>query len=129
MTAPNQNSPIDNATLMPSSGYDTPTFSWSSVPGAARYYLYVADNLTPLQPSIVNSSVSGVTFTPGPSQALTPGHSYTWYVGAESTNGAAVAWSGPQSFTLAAPAIPAGADEPHRQRHAHAEQRLRYAHL
>ena len=98
---PMQMSPIDNITLGPSSGYDTPTFSWSSVTGAARYYLYVADNLTPLQPSIVNSSVNGLTFTPGPSQALTPGHSYTWYIGAESTNGDAVAWSGPQGFTLA----------------------------
>ena len=105
-TPPTQLSPINNITLLGSTGYDTPTFTWSSVTGAAQYYLYVADNLTPLQPVISQSSVVGVTYAPLASQALTPGHSYTWYIGAESTNGNAIAWSGPQGFTLAPLAQP-----------------------
>ena len=32
---------------------------------------------------------------------LKHGHSYTWYVAAESTNNADVLWSGPDNFTLA----------------------------
>ena len=87
-------------TITAAAGYDTPTFSWSSVAGAGSYYLYVADNLTPQQPLIANSSITGTSFTPDLSQALTPGHSYTWYIGAVSTNGIAVAWSAPQSLSL-----------------------------
>ena len=66
----------------------------------------MADNLTPLKPVISNLSISGTSFTPSLAQALTPGHSYTWYIGAESTNGNAITWSGPTGFSLAALAEP-----------------------
>ena len=92
-----------NTTIAASNGFDTPTFSWNSVTGAAHYYLYVLDTTTD-QAVLSNPSVTGSSFTA--TTALTPGHSFTWYVAAESTNGAAVSWSGPQSFTLASLAQP-----------------------
>ncbi len=40
------------------------------------------------------------------SPALTPGHAYTWWIGAVSSNGQATTWSSGQTFTLAALAAP-----------------------
>ena len=104
LAAPTAISPV-NTTLLPASGYDTPTFSWSSVAAANHYWLYVVDATTG---SVVvnNNTISGTSFTPGTSQSLTPGHSYTWYIAAVSTNGAGVSFSGPQNFSLAGLAAP-----------------------
>ena len=121
LTAPTPSGPL-NVTLAPSSGFDTPTFSWSNVAAADQYYLYVADNLTPKQPLIANSSITGTSFTPSASEALTPGHSYTWYIGAESANGQAMAWSGPAALSLAALAQPT-LHGPQRNHRAPAAQR------
>ena len=90
LMAPTPASP--SGPIAASNGYDTPTFSWSLVAGANHYYLYVADAITGAA-VITNPSVPGTSYTS--STALTPGHGYTWYVAAESTNGADVAWSGP----------------------------------
>ena len=84
---------------------DRPIFTWQPVTGAAQYDLFVADNLSP-HVAVIGSPTSGInitgtSFTPSASQALTPGHSYTWYLGAVGANGA-IAWSGPQSISLAA---------------------------
>ena len=80
-----------NGAVPAGTGYDTPTFSWSNVPGAAHYYLYVLDDNTG-QTAVSNANVSGVSFPAN--TPLPPGHSFTWYIGAESTNGVAVSWSG-----------------------------------
>ena len=100
---PTQTGP--HGTIPVSSGFDTPTFSWSSVPGASFYYLYVLDTTTN-QPAVTNSSVSSASFTA--STGLTPGHSFAWYIGAEGALGAAggISWSGPMGFTLANLAVP-----------------------
>ena len=103
LAAPTQSGP--SGTIAAGAGFDTPTFSWSSIPGAAQYYLYVVDDNTGQVP-INNPSVTGASYTPSASQALTPGHRFTWYVAAESTNGAVLSWSGPTSFTLAALTAP-----------------------
>ena len=122
LTGSAQISPINNTTLAAGPGYDTPTFSWSSVLDAAQYYLYVVDDLNPHRPIIADSSISGTSFTPSASQALTPGHSYTWYIAAESTNGAASPgagrrasrsppWRSRRSWGPAEP-LPAATDRP-----------------
>ena len=91
-------------TISVSAGFDTPTFSWSSVTGANRYYLYVLDTTTN-QPAVNNPNVTVTSFAAN--TGLTPGHSYTWYIGAESTNGNGITWTGPKSFSLAGLPAPA----------------------
>jgi hypothetical protein len=74
-----------------SAGYDMPTFTWGSAPGANHYYLYVLDRNTGM--GVINlPNVSGTTFTPSTAQALTPGHSFTWFAIAFSTNGQAISY-------------------------------------
>ena len=82
-------------------GFDTPTFSWSG--GASQYYLYVLDNTT--NKPVVNTS--GITGTSYSSTSLTAGHSYTWYIGAETSSGlnGPIAWSS-QTFALASQVPP-----------------------
>ncbi len=50
-----------------------------------------------------SSTASG---TVPPTQALTPSHSFQWYVGSVSTNGQAIVWSAGQKFTIAPLAPP-----------------------
>ena len=90
--------------LTASSGYDTPTYSWSSVPGVVSYNLVVEDAAT--GQVVVNNTLAGTSFTPGPT--LLVGHGYVWYIGAEAAAGdvGAVSWSGPTTFTLAALTAP-----------------------
>ena len=90
-----------SGTIAAGAHFDTPTFSWSSVSGATHYYLYVLDNTTN-QAVVNNPSVSGTSFTPA--AALTPGHSFTWYIGAANANGA-ISWSW-KTFALAALTAP-----------------------
>ena len=103
LAVPAQTGP--SGTIPAGISFDTPTLSWSSVPGASFYYLYVLDTSTN-QPAVNSSNVSSASFTA--SAGLTPGHSFAWYVGAEGALGAAgsISWSGPQSFALAALAVP-----------------------
>ena len=74
--APTPISPA-GGTVAAASGYDLPTFTWSSVPGASSYTFYIVDNTANqvLNGGIVD--VNGTALTP--TLALTPGHSYTWY--------------------------------------------------
>ena len=88
--------------LLALAGYDRPTFTWSSVTGAATYSLYVKDN-TANQVVVNTFNVGAVTsYQLTQAQALTPGHSFTLYIGATSTNGA-ITWdlTTPQTFSLA----------------------------
>ena len=87
-------------------GYDRPTFTWSSVTGADHYYLYIVDTTTGMV-AINNPNVIGATFTLSAAQALTPGHTFTWYVGAISTNGLVNSYlTSGRTFTLAALSAP-----------------------
>ena len=95
LTAPTPLAPVGTVSAAVVS--TTPTFSWSSVPGAAHYYLYLVDDTTN-QVLINNANVSGTTFTSTPT--LTTTHRYTWYIAAEGANGGDVTFSGPLSFTL-----------------------------
>ena len=84
---------------------DTPTFTWSSVTGADHYDLLVQDQSTGQQAlRAPNTTVTSVALTT--SQALTPGHSYVWYVGAVSTNGRVTFWSAGLTFTISALGTP-----------------------
>ena len=98
LTAPTQENL--SGPILASTGYDTPTFSWNSIPGAAFYNLNVKDNTTGTT-VISNASVSTNSYAPGP--LLAAGHSYTWYVGAEGQLAASgpITWSGSASFSLA----------------------------
>ena len=44
LAAPTQTSPSNSSTIAPGANYDRPTFTWSAVPGAASYSLYLVDN-------------------------------------------------------------------------------------
>ena len=88
-------------TISASSGYETPTFSWGTSAGANHYYLLVVDSTTGAV-AVNDPDVSGTSFTPSTVQALTPGHSFTWYVLAMSTNDQAYDYvTSGQTFTLA----------------------------
>ena len=100
LTAPTQIGPV-NTTIAASSGYDRPTFRWTTVAGTNRYWLYVQDASSYNAVVINNNNVSGNSFTPSTSQALTPGHSYIWYIAAVSTNGAVSNFSTANTFSLA----------------------------
>ena len=102
LPAPTPISPI--GTIAVSSGFDLPTFTWSSVAAAENYTVYLIDNT--LKQALFGGTVNvaGTTWTP--TTALTPGHSYTWYAGAANNVGTDF-WSTGQTFSLAALAAPA----------------------
>jgi len=103
MAAPTLNGPT--GVITPSTGYDMPTFSWNASVGAATYRLYVVDNATGLA-VIDQANLTGLTYVTPTGQALTPGHSYTWYVLAYSTNGLGNAYLPGVTFSLAQMAAP-----------------------
>src|SRR5262249_36208383 len=84
---------------------DRPTFAWSAVPGAASYKIWLQDATTGAVQNLT-AFTSSLTLTAA--QALTPGHSFTWYVAAFSTNRTA-AWSTAARFALPVLAAPTGA--------------------
>ena len=80
-----------------------PTFSWNSVPGTTRYALYVLD--TTANTVLINTTVVGNSYVA--TAGLTPGDSFSWYIGAVGTNGSGTVFNAtPQNFTLAALAVP-----------------------
>ena len=83
---------------------DQPAFVWMDVSGAASYEIYISDQNTGQATTIPN--LTGLSYGLTPAQALTPGHRYTWYIAAVSTNGLATVWSSAQSFAIAALAAP-----------------------
>ncbi len=108
--APQATTTVDlgpSGTIAASTGYDTPTFAWNAVAGADHYYLYAVDNNTGGLVSN-NPNVKGTSFTLPSTQALTPGHGFTWYVRAYSASGMALDAFIGQTFTLAPLAAPTG---------------------
>ena len=94
-----------SGTVAAASGFDIPAFHWNASTGASHYNLIVHDHSTTSTNAI---SVTGLTATSYTAiQALTPGHTYTMYVYAVSTNGLASAVA-TQIFSLAALAAPTG---------------------
>jgi hypothetical protein len=99
LAAPAQIGPIGN--IAASNGYDRPTFSWSAVPNAGYYFLYVVDAVTNA-PVINQPHINGLSYQASVSETLTPGRSYLWYAVAFSVNGQAYAFApAGQTFTLA----------------------------
>ena len=94
-----------SGTIAASTGYDFPTFSWSAAAGAASYYLYVLDNTSNQPASFDTATTALVSTSYTPTAALTAGHNFTWYIGAEKSgpNGP-IAWS---TATFALAALPA----------------------
>ena len=119
LAAPTLSGP--SGTITASTGYDMPTFSWSASAGAGHYFLVVVDDNTGgLSSTMPMSPVRHLR--PARAQALTPGHSYTWYVLAMSTNSEAYNYlTSGQTFTLAEPD---GADAHRPQWYDRGQQRL-----
>ena len=119
LAAPTASSP--NGSVSAASGFDTPTFTWTAVTGADHYYLYATDNNAGGTVVVNVPSVSGTTYALTTSQALTPGHIFTWHVYAMSTNGQGYTESAAQTFTLAglAAPMPVRAQRQFDQRHSH----------
>jgi hypothetical protein len=83
-----------------------PTFSWTAGSGTATppgsYELWILDQNTMNLETIPNLAANATSYTLTAAQALTPGDSFLWYVGAVSTNGAAIDWSLGVNFTIQA---------------------------
>ncbi len=117
LSAPSLSSPTSGATGIST----TPTFSWSSVTGANRYWLTVAttSSALPTNPSVtscpscvITGSTGGTSHTlpatfsypsPGTSVALSPGTTHYWRVQGWNSNGAQGNFSSIRSFTTASP--------------------------
>ena len=115
LSAPSLSSPASGATGIST----TPTFSWSSVTGANRYWLTVATSSSalPTNPSattcpscVITGSTGGTSHTlpatfsypyPGTSVALSPGTTYYWRVQGWNSNGAQGNFAPIRSFTTA----------------------------
>jgi hypothetical protein len=84
-------------------GVSKGTFTWQPVTDASHYYLQIKDGVTG-QVVVSVPAVAGTSFTLSPAQAgaLKRGRSYTWLVGAVSTNGKVIVWSRGQEFTAPA---------------------------
>jgi hypothetical protein len=83
---------------------DMPTFNWSAVSGALRYDLWVYDATTSAY--TIQVSPSGTSYTVTAAQALTPGHTYRWWVRALDNSGNLTGWSAQGNFSVAALAAP-----------------------
>src|SRR4029077_3649556 len=72
-----------------------PAFTWTSVTGAASYKVWLTDQTT--GQTVVVPNLTGTSWSP--SQPLTLGDNYTWWVGA--VQGQTTAWDSPLSFRIA----------------------------
>ena len=118
LPAPTPLSPANGATGQPT----TPTFTWSSVTGANRYWLTVATSsgTLPTDPSTetcpgcviscsttTTSHTAGGSCTVGQSTALAQGTTYYWRVQAYNTNGTQGNYSSIRQFTTQSALLPA----------------------
>jgi hypothetical protein len=79
-----------------------PPFKWSKVTNAMGYYIEIEDTTTTtINYVLKQAAVSGTTFYP--TQALIPGHSYTWQVAAYDSSGQETTWSSPTTFRVPLP--------------------------
>ncbi len=84
--------PLTPPTNLSSSGpIDQPTFTWSAVTDVGSYKLWLTDNTSGQVLTFAN--LIATTFSLPLNAALKPAHSYTWWVGAVSTNAAIIVWS------------------------------------
>jgi hypothetical protein len=92
--------------LTPSSTINNknPTFSWNAVAGADHYDVWVSDATLGQGPALRNQAIAGTSFTF--SQALTPSHSYRFWVRALDSAGFASDWSNSLDFKEAPVAQP-----------------------
>jgi hypothetical protein len=99
--------PLGTPTLIgPSGAANLPvTFTWNAVSGADHYDLWVNDTTTGQAHVIRQNQVTGTSFT---TSALTPSHSYTWYVAANTAANQEGFWSAPLTFTVVASPVPIG---------------------
>jgi hypothetical protein len=72
-----------------------PSFAWKGVTGVSSYEICLADRTTN---QTVTPTVTGTVWTP--SQPLSPGDNYVWWVGAVGADGK-IAWNVGQTFTIA----------------------------
>jgi hypothetical protein len=91
LTAPTLGPPSGMVATSPSS------FTWSPVPGADHFHLYVVDDTTRLV-AIRIPDVAVISFSP--SVPLIAGHKYTWRVTAVSTNKVVANWSTRENLTI-----------------------------
>ena len=123
LPAPTLSGPADGATSVST----TPTFSWSTVSGANRYWLICSTSLADLPtdpaatscPNCVTFGLSGNTdqtsYTPpttfpysGTTRTLNAGTLYYWKVQGWNTSGAEGNYSSARTFTTAATVTPLG---------------------
>ncbi len=76
--------------LSTSGAQDQPTFSWTPVPDAGSYELWITDNTNN---TAATYQMTTSSYTLSASQALKPGHNYTWWAATVSTNGLVILWS------------------------------------
>ncbi|MEK7615634.1 MAG: metallophosphoesterase [Patescibacteria group bacterium] len=74
----------------------TPTFTWTTIQGAAKYDFWISKKETPNNPYYRNQEITTTSFTI-PSDFLEPNTTYTWWV----RNAAGGAWSKGIDFTTA----------------------------
>ncbi|MEO2015538.1 MAG: fibronectin type III domain-containing protein, partial [Fuerstiella sp.] len=83
---------------VPDGSDSTPTISWSSVSGAARYEIFISLRATPTVPVLRLNNLTDTSFTPATPLAL---GDYRVWVRSISTNSEVSDWSVPDSFTIA----------------------------
>jgi len=76
---------------------DLPTFTWNAVAGVTRYDVWVNDVTTGQAMVLRNANATGTSWSAD--VALSPGHSYMWYVAAVSSNGTHF-WNAGQAFSV-----------------------------
>ena len=84
---------------------DVPLFTWQLLTGGVSEELAIVDQTTGQNPLLTVPNLSGNTYQLPAAQALTLGHSYTWYIGEVSSTGA-IAWSGGTNFNVLTLATP-----------------------
>ena len=94
-------SPSDNARI----NDNTPTFRWSMAIGAAKYELWVDNNIDFTSPEI-RENTTEVTFTPVAAEALLDG-TYYWRIRAYDADNKPTDWSPVSTFILSTVAPPA----------------------
>jgi hypothetical protein len=90
LAAPGVNSPSGPISVT------LPTFTWSAVPGATHYDIWVQQNGS--TQILRNQNVTGTTWAPA--QALTLGVGYTWWVRALDGGNSPGPWSDGTTFTV-----------------------------
>ena len=76
----------------------SPAFTWTAIPGATHYYVWISDLSTGQSPVLQNTNVQTNSWTIP--TTLTAGHNYMWWLEALDTNGPVTNWSYGQGFSV-----------------------------